>query len=193
MRLLLATTCLLACGGDGLPAPPGTDWPWSLTLSAQPVAVSGPRRCAALTTSGRLRHLGTRSVQPVSEVVLWPEGAASRIDLGDETWVEGAPLGADARALLLGLREEGDECGVRVRPFADGDRVIVHSSLGVQAVQLSTERVRMLDHRSAMLEGCRMRPGRQRYVCSLDLGFGEVAEFDPDGVELRGSFRPAWR
>ncbi len=59
------------------------------------------------------------------------------------------------------------------------------------AVELSSGRVRMLDHRSASLENCRMARGRSAYECYLDLEW-ETARFDRDGNELEGTFEPAW-
>lgn len=111
------------------------------------------------------------------------------VDLsGDSRWVRMAsPLPAAHTQFLRGLGAE-----VHVSFFEDGDRAIVVVDGTTKAVQCSTERVRILDHNNAVLEGCRMTGGRRRYECNLDMMWAS-AEFDADGEELTGNWSPAWR
>ncbi len=110
------------------------------------------------------------------------------VDLpGDPRWVKcPSPLSAGDTDFL---RELGTE--VHVSFFQDGTRAIVHAEDGVMAVELGSQRVRMLDHRASMLENCRMGGGRSAYECALDLDWSS-AEFDADGNEVSGNFTPAW-
>lgn len=107
---------------------------------------------------------------------------------GDSRWVRMAsPLPAAQTQFLRGLGAE-----VHASFFEDGDRAIVVVDGTTKAVQCSTERVRILDHNTAVLEGCQMRGGRRRYECHLDMMWAS-AEFDADGEELTGNWAPAWR
>lgn len=110
------------------------------------------------------------------------------VDLAEPRWVRMAsPVSPAYTQFLRGLG-----VNVHVSFFEDGDRAIVVVDGTTKAVQCSTERVRVLDHGTSMLESCRMTGGRQRYECHLDMMWSS-AEFDADGEDLSGNFAPAWR
>lgn len=131
---------------------------------------------------------------PASDVLLSPSRTLVLAELpSGERWVETpSPMSEEDEAVLLGLEGRSEECPfVAVEPFADGKHVIATTEDGTMAVQLSSRRARMLDHRSASLENCRMTRDRSILECSLDLEW-EMARFDRDGNELDGTFEPAW-
>ena len=179
--------------------PPDDDWPLRVRLSGAPRAFEATE----LDVAGGTCALGTgESIAAEGELA----ANAFAIDATDEyvrvrlaegeRWVRyAAPIDGRARRFLRAmLASEAPDVGcpsLTVFPFADPDRAIVVGPRSIAAVRFSDQRLRMLDTGRAMLESCRMDPGRRVYRCSLDLSWSE-ARFDADGVELSGSFRPSW-
>ncbi|MFK7999299.1 MAG: hypothetical protein AB8H86_06860 [Polyangiales bacterium] len=182
--LVLCLFFLVACGSCG------NEWPLSVHVDGD-YEVSG-----VLTFPGEQPdELRPLSLPPgehgAAELIFHPMDTDPLVlvDLsGGARWVRMAsPLAEVQTRFLRGLGAE-----VRVSFFEDGDRAIVVVDGTTKAVQCSAERVRVLDHNTAVLEGCRMSGGRRRYECNLDMMWAS-AEFDADGEELTGNWAPAWR
>lgn len=169
----LAVLALAACTSCG------NEWPLSVHLEGEYLVGTTPPLRPMPVSSGDYGAAELRFQDGETTVL---------VDLrGEPRWVRtSSPMGSSATAFLRSLGAD-----VHVSFFEDGDRAIVVADGSTMAVQSSTERVRMLDHNTAMLEGCYMSGGRSRYACSLDMMWVS-AEFDADGRELSGNFAPAW-
>lgn len=168
-------------------------WPYVVTLASGPheTLATEPFACSP-TPAGTITVMGTLRA---SDLYLSPEGDYALVELpAGPGWVRAdAPLLAAERAFLLALASDGaGSCaGVLVRPFAGGRQVVVDADAGIFVADLSARRARILDHRRATLEGCRMSARRDALECTLDLSWSS-ARFDAEGHELEGTFVPAW-
>jgi hypothetical protein len=181
MRPLLAMV-LIACGSGA------ERWPMRLELAPGSYATVTEEAaflaCEGSPRGGPAVTVMTARVAQAGDFVVAERDLVQVRGLG---WIVArAPVPQAARQFLLGL----GAC-VKVEPFADGDRLLVHTATETSVVKLSTRRVRVLDQRSATLEGCRMDAGRRQVECSLDLMWDD-ARFDADGRELTGNFTPWW-
>jgi hypothetical protein len=195
MRLLLAAVCLAvagpSCACEGVFSD-AARWPYVVTLAPgshetladEPLACA-PRPGETIAVAGTFR---------ANDLYVAPEGdfALAELPTGS-TWIRAvAPLAASERAFLLALAGEFPRCAsVLVRPFAGGRHVVVEADAGIFVADLSARRARILDHRAATLEGCRMSARRDVLECSLDLSWSST-RFDAEGHELDGTFVPAW-